>query len=167
MAGVRLHTVSGGHGPPLLLVSGWPQAWYAWRLVMPRLAQDYRVIAVDPRGVGVSDKPYDGYDSAALASELVALMGKLGHERFALAGHDVGMWTAYAAAADHPGRVTRLVLTRAGDRSLGPRVGEIGQLIAADPVNVIVENCGHYLPEEQPGALLAQVTPFLEPYRAG
>jgi pimeloyl-ACP methyl ester carboxylesterase len=59
------------------------------------------------------------------------------------------------------------VLTLAGDRSLGARVGEIGQLIAADPVSVIVENCGHYLPEEQPGALLDQLIPFLEPYRAG
>ena len=132
VAGVRLHTVSGGHGPPLLLVSGWPQTWYAWRLVMPRLAQDYRVIAVDPRGVGVSDKPYDGYDSAALASELVALMGKLGHERFALAGHDVGMWTAYAAAADHPGRVTRLVLAEANIPGVAPSPPLLGPEAAND-----------------------------------
>ena len=274
--GVRLHIVSGGDGPPLLLVGGWPQTWYAWRLVMPRLAQDFHVIAVDPRGVGVSDAPYDGYDSATLARELVALMDRLGHRRFALAGHDVGMWTSYAVAADHPGRVERLVLaeanipgvapsppllgpeaandrlwhfafnrkrglneelvrgrehlyfgdqfaakaavplpeavvgfyvqtiarsadalrasfefyraideiiaqnerrraqpltipvlTLAGDRSLGPRVGEIGQIIAVDPVNVVIENCGHYLPEEQPEALLDYLLPFLGPYQAG
>jgi pimeloyl-ACP methyl ester carboxylesterase len=76
--GVRLHTVSGGDGPPLLLVGGWPQTWYAWRYVMPRLAEDFRVIAVDPRGVGVSDAPYEGYDSGTLARELVALMDRLG-----------------------------------------------------------------------------------------
>src|ERR1700744_541988 len=72
--GLRLHVVSGGAGPPLLLVGGWPQTWYAWRLVMPRLAQDFHVIAVDPRGVGVSDAPHGGYDSATLARGLGALM---------------------------------------------------------------------------------------------
>ena len=57
--------------------------------------------------------------------------------------------------------LTMPVLTLAGDRSLGPRVGEIGRLIAADPINVVIENCGHYLPEEQPQALLDYLLPFL------
>ena len=274
VAGVRLHTVSGGDGPPLLLVGGWPQTWYLWRFVMPRLAQDFRVIAVDPRGVGVSDAPQAGYDSGTLARDLVELMERFGYPRFALAGHDVGMWTSYAVAADHPDRVERLVLaeanipgvapsppllgpeaandrlwhfafnrkrglneelvrgrehlyfgdqfaakaavplpesavgfyvqtiarsadalrasfefyraideiiaqnerrrtrpltmpvlTLAGDRSLGPRVGEIGQLIAADPINVVIGNCGHYLPEEQPEAMLDYLLPFLTTQR--
>ncbi len=54
---VRLHAVIGGDGPPLLLVHGWPETWYAWRLLMPALARDFTVIAVDQRGIGLSDKP--------------------------------------------------------------------------------------------------------------
>jgi pimeloyl-ACP methyl ester carboxylesterase len=61
---VRLHAVIGGEGPPLLLVHGWPETWYAWRLLMPALAGDFQVIAVDQRGRGLSAKPSDGYDTA-------------------------------------------------------------------------------------------------------
>src|SRR6476660_5690369 len=60
--GLRQHVVMGGEGPPLLLVHGWPQNWYAWRLVMPALARDFEVIAPDQRGIGLTDKPPDGYD---------------------------------------------------------------------------------------------------------
>jgi pimeloyl-ACP methyl ester carboxylesterase len=67
---VRLHAVIGGEGPPLLLVHGWPESWYAWRLVMPALARDFQVIAVDQRGMGLSDMPQDGYDAATLANDL-------------------------------------------------------------------------------------------------
>lgn len=111
--GLRLHAVTGGDGPPLLLVGGWPQTWYAWRKVMPALARRHRVVAVDPRGAGLSGKPDDGYDAGTLAADLVALMAKLGHDRFDVAGHDVGMWTAYALAADHPERIGRLAVVDA------------------------------------------------------
>jgi pimeloyl-ACP methyl ester carboxylesterase len=110
---VRLHAVVGGDGPPLLLVHGWPQSWYAWRLLMPRLARDFMVVAVDQRGIGLSDKPADGYDTGTLAGDLVALMDALGHARFALVGTDTGMPISYALAADHPERVERLVLAEA------------------------------------------------------
>ncbi|MGP0025864.1 MAG: alpha/beta fold hydrolase [Streptosporangiaceae bacterium] len=107
---LRQHVVSGGDGPPLLLVHGWPQTWYAWRLVMPALARDFRVIAPDQRGTGLSGKPEDGYETGTLAADLVALMDALGHRRFAVAGHDTGMWIGYALAADHPDRVARLAV---------------------------------------------------------
>jgi pimeloyl-ACP methyl ester carboxylesterase len=110
---VRLHAVVGGEGPPLLLVHGWPETWYAWRLVMPALARDFEVVAVDQRGIGLSDKPHDGYDTGTLADDLVALMQALGHERFALYGTDTGMPIAYALAADHPERVERLIVSEA------------------------------------------------------
>jgi pimeloyl-ACP methyl ester carboxylesterase len=110
---VRIHAVIGGDGPPLLLVHGWPQSWYAWRHVMPALAEEFTVIAVDQRGVGLSDKPAGGYDTGTLAGDLVALMDALGHQRFALFGTDTGLPIAYAVAADHPGRVERLVLAEA------------------------------------------------------
>ena len=110
---VRLHAVTGGAGPPLLLVHGWPQTWYAWRMLMPALARDFSVVAVDQRGIGLSDKPRDGYDTATLARDLVALMDALGHHRFALYGTDVGMPIAYALAADYPDRLDCLVVSEA------------------------------------------------------
>ncbi len=111
--GVRLHAVTGGEGPPLLLVGGWPQTWYAWRKVMPALARRHTVVAVDSRGAGLSDKPEDGYDAGTLAADLVGLMAALGHERFDVVGHDIGMWTGYAMAADHRERVGRLAVVDA------------------------------------------------------
>ena len=113
IGGLRLHAVIGGEGPPLLLIHGWPQTWFAWRMLMPTLAQDFEVIAVDQRGIGLSDKPQDGYDTATLANDLVALMDVLGHQRFALYGTDTGMPIAYALAADHPDRVERLAVSEA------------------------------------------------------
>ena len=107
---VRLHAVIGGDGPPLLLVHGWPETWYAWRLLMPALARDFTVIAVDQRGIGLSDKPSDGYDTGTLAGDLVKLMDALGHERFAVVGHDTGFAISYAVAADYPDRVDRVAL---------------------------------------------------------
>ncbi|WP_326687458.1 alpha/beta hydrolase [Streptomyces sp. NBC_01795] len=123
---VALHTVQGGAGQPLLLVGGWPQNWYVWRHVMPRLAEHFRVVAVDPRGVGRSDKPRGGYDTGTVAAELVALMRTLGHERFALAGHDVGMWIGYALAADHGDAVARLALLDATIPGLAPDLPVFG-----------------------------------------
>src|SRR6188768_1216071 len=87
---LRLHAVIGGEGPPLLLVHGWPQTWYAWRLVMPELARDFQVIVPDQRGTGLSGRPSGGYDTGTLAADLIALMDALGHQRFAMAGHDTG-----------------------------------------------------------------------------
>jgi pimeloyl-ACP methyl ester carboxylesterase len=110
---VRLHAVIGGDGPPLLLIHGWPQTWYAWRLIMPALARDFQVIAVDQRGMGLSDKPEDGYDTRTLANDLVGLMDTLGHEQFAVVGVDTGMMIGYALAADHPDRVARVALGEA------------------------------------------------------
>ena len=110
---LRLHAVTGGDGPPLLLVHGWPQLWYQFRLIMPALARDFSVVAVDQRGIGLSDKPEHGYDTATLAGDLVALMAALGHQRFAIYGTDTGMPIAYALAADHPERLDRLVVSEA------------------------------------------------------
>lgn len=107
---VQLHAVIGGRGPALLLIHGWPQTWYAWRLLMPELAKDFTVIAVDQRGAGLSDKPASGYDTGRVARDLIGLMDALGHERFAVAGHDTGFAVGYALAADYADRVTRVAL---------------------------------------------------------
>ncbi|MEU7649981.1 alpha/beta fold hydrolase [Streptomyces huasconensis] len=129
---LRLHAVTGGEGPPLLLLAGWPQTWYAWRLLMPALARDFQVVAVDARGVGLSDKPLSGYDTGTLARDMVALMDALGHRRFAAVGHDVGMWTGYALAADHPDRIERLAVAEAAIPGLSPTPPLFGSREAND-----------------------------------
>ena len=119
---VRLHAVVGGEGPPLLLIHGWPGSWYYWRLVMPALARDFEVVAVDQRGIGLSDKPEEGYDAGTLARDFVGLMDALGHEQFAAIGVDTGMLIGYALAADHPDRVVRLAVGEAFLPAITPPV---------------------------------------------
>jgi pimeloyl-ACP methyl ester carboxylesterase len=87
---------------------------------MPALARDFEVIAVDQRGIGLSDKPREGYDVGTLANDLVALMDALDHERLALYGTDTGMPIAYAVAADHPERIERLVVSEAPLPGISP-----------------------------------------------
>jgi pimeloyl-ACP methyl ester carboxylesterase len=107
---VRLHAVIGGNGPAVLLVHGWPESWYAWRLLMPTLARNFTVIAVDQLGMGLSDKPESGYDTGSQARNLIALMDALGHQQFSIGGHDTGFTIAYAVAADFPERVDHAFL---------------------------------------------------------
>ncbi|GAA4196825.1 alpha/beta fold hydrolase [Microbispora amethystogenes] len=120
VGGLTLHAVTGGTGPALLLLPAWPQFWYGWRLVMPALAEHFTVVAADVRGVGASGKPATGYDTATLAGDMAALMTGLGHERFAVAGHDLGMIVGYALAAGHRDRVTRLAVAEAILPGLSP-----------------------------------------------
>jgi pimeloyl-ACP methyl ester carboxylesterase len=110
---LRMHAVIGGQGPPLLMIHGWPQTWYQYRLLMPALSRDFQVVVAEQRGIGLSDKPEDGYDTGTLANDFVALMEALGHDRFAVVGCDTGMLIGYALAADHLDRVDRLVVGEA------------------------------------------------------
>ena len=115
-----LHAVVGGEGPPLLLLGGWPQNWFAWRYLMLPLSERFTVIAADPRGVGLSDKPADGYDAETLSGDMFALMDALGHQRFAMVGYDIGMWVGFVMAADRPDRITRIALGEAIIPGLSP-----------------------------------------------
>lgn len=99
--GVSIHYVTAGDGEPLVLLHGWPQTWYEWRDVIPRLADEYTVIAPDLRGMGDSERPLDGYDSNTVATDIRALVQNLGYETVSLVGHDWGMPTAYAYAAQY------------------------------------------------------------------
>ncbi|POA20292.1 alpha/beta hydrolase [Pseudomonas sp. FW300-N1A1] len=119
--GIRIHYVTEGRGAPVLLIPGWPQTWLTWRHVMKALAeQGYQAIAVDLPGMGLSDKPAQGYDTGTTASRLHGLMHSLGHDHYAVVGHDVGMWVAYALASDFPQAVEKLVLTEAVIPGLAP-----------------------------------------------
>jgi pimeloyl-ACP methyl ester carboxylesterase len=112
--GNRIHCVVAGLGDPVLLIPGWPQTWYAWRHVMRALAgQGYMAIAMDPPGLGDSDRPEQGYDTGSVAQILHQAMEQLGFSRYHLVGHDVGMWIAYALASDRPSAVRTLAVTEA------------------------------------------------------
>lgn len=122
--GHRIHCITVGQGAPVLLIPGWPQTWYAWRHVMQALAaHGFQAIAVDPPGTGFSDRPDKGYDTGTIARTLHRTMQALGHERYQVAGHDVGMWVAYALASDQPQAVQSLALTEAVIPGLAPEPG--------------------------------------------
>ena len=113
--GTRFHYVTAGTGDPVLLIPGWPESWIAWRKVLPLLVSaGRRVVVLDPRGFGESDKPAGGYDLDTAARDL---HGFLEATNLATAGeidiiaHDVGTWIAHAHAANYPADVRRLVLT--------------------------------------------------------
>ena len=109
--GLRTHVALAGpeDGPPLLLLHGWPQHWWAWREVIPQVAGRYRVIAPDLRGHGWTDAPAHGYDKEQLATDLLALLDAMGIDRVTWVGHDWGAFTGYLAAMRAPERIERLI----------------------------------------------------------
>ncbi|USX55722.1 alpha/beta fold hydrolase [Lentzea sp. HUAS12] len=104
-----LRVRTGGAGPPVLLLHGHPRTHTTWHRVAPLLATDHTVVCPDLRGYGESSKPGD-YSKRAMARDFVELMRQLGHEEFAVAGHDRGAAAAIRLALDHPDRVTHLAV---------------------------------------------------------
>ena len=105
----------GGSGPPILLLHGHPRTHVTWHRVAPLLANDRTVVCPDLRGYGESSKPpttpdHAPYSKRAMACDCVEVMRALGHERFAVAGHDRGCYVAFRLAMDHPERVTHLAV---------------------------------------------------------
>ena len=114
-AGASINLVSGGNGPPLLLIHGYPQTHLMWRKVAPRLASEFTVVVPDLRGYGDSSKPPAGADFAAyskraLAQDQVEVMAALGFDRFAVAGHDRGARVTHRLLRDHGDKITRASL---------------------------------------------------------
>ena len=108
-----IHGRTGGSGPPVLLLHGIPETHLMWHRVAPVLAERYTVVATDLRGYGDSGTPpstpdHAPYSMRAIADEQVEVMRSLGHERFAVVGHDRGARCAYRMALDHPDAVARL-----------------------------------------------------------
>jgi pimeloyl-ACP methyl ester carboxylesterase/quinol monooxygenase YgiN len=110
---VQLHYVIGGSGPPVVLLHGFPNTWYAWRDVMPRLAERHTVVAVDLRGLGDSEPGARPNDVPTDAGDLHGLITELGLGPVMLAGQDWGGSAAFAFAAAHPGEVRRLAVLEA------------------------------------------------------
>ncbi|HEX6522897.1 MAG TPA: alpha/beta hydrolase [Streptosporangiaceae bacterium] len=115
VGGVVLRVRSGGAGPPLLLLHGHPRTHATWHRVAPLLAREHTVVCPDLRGYGQSSKPpttpeHAPYSKRAMAGDCLTLMRLLGHERFAVAGHDRGCYVAFRLAMDHPGAVSHLAV---------------------------------------------------------
>jgi haloacetate dehalogenase len=139
-----------GRGPAVLLLHGFPQDRSCWDRVAPALSAAHTVVACDLKGVGASRAPRggplgQGYTKREVAAELVAVMAELGHERFAVVGHDRGARVAYRMALDHPGRVERCCVL-----NVVPTVEQFDRLDADSAL------------EYWPFLLLAQPPPFAE-----
>jgi pimeloyl-ACP methyl ester carboxylesterase len=100
---------AGKAGPPLLLLHGWPQHWYAWRHVIPPFAERYRVLCPDLRGLGWTEAPSHGYEKESLASDILALLDALELPRVLLIGHDWGAHAGFLLCLREPERVERFV----------------------------------------------------------
>jgi pimeloyl-ACP methyl ester carboxylesterase len=108
---VRLHVAEAGAGTPVLLLHGWPQHWWCWRMVIERLHSHYRLLVPDLRGFGWSEAPGTGYSAAGFAGDVVGLLDALGLTRAHVVGHDWGGFAAILLGLRHPERVDRLLLS--------------------------------------------------------
>jgi epoxide hydrolase 4 len=113
--GVRLHYVEQGKGPLILFLHGFPEFWYAWKVLLPEFAKDHHAVAVDMRGYNLSSMPeaVDAYQVPILVEDIRALAEKLGAKKFVLVGHDWGGVVAWAFAAAHPEMLEKLVIVNA------------------------------------------------------
>ena len=100
--GITLHYVHGGKGPAVILIHGFPQDWFEYHGIMPRLAKQFTVVAVDLRGVGDSTATETGYDAANMAEDIYQLTKALNLERVYIVGHDIGGHVAYAFVRRYP-----------------------------------------------------------------
>jgi haloacetate dehalogenase len=111
----EIQLIVGGHGPPLLLLHGYPETHACWHRVAPSLASRFTVVCPDLRGYGDSGRPaadptHRAYSKRTMARDQLEVMVQLGFERFAVVGHDRGGRVAYRLALDHPEHVTRLAV---------------------------------------------------------
>ena len=113
-SGATINLVTGGSGPPLLLLHGYPQTHVMWHKIAPMLAEDFTVVVPDLRGYGDSGKPkgepdHSNYAKRAMALDQAEVMQALGHEQFLLVGHDRGARVSHRLTKDHPDRVQKLM----------------------------------------------------------
>ena len=110
--GVKLHYVTAGEGPLIVLIHGFPDYWYTWRNQIPELAKHFQVVAYDQRGYNKSDQPegVDNYKIEKLVADLVAVVDHFKRDKAIIVGHDWGGMVAWTFAMTHPERTERLVI---------------------------------------------------------
>jgi pimeloyl-ACP methyl ester carboxylesterase len=128
--GIKLHYVDGGSGKTIICLPGWPQTWFSFLNIAPALAQKYRVLVVDIRGMGTSGKPDAGYDKKTMSKDIYELIIQLGLEKVHVLGHDIGGMVAMSMAFNYPYSVEKLVIMDGAHPSEGmlqmpliPRLG--------------------------------------------
>jgi len=110
---LKTHVAVAGKGDPVILLHGWPEHWYAWRHMIPPLAERHQVLAPDLRGFGWTDIAWKGFDKENMAGDVLRLMDALEIERARIVGHDWGGWIGFILALRHPDRVEQLVSVNA------------------------------------------------------
>jgi pimeloyl-ACP methyl ester carboxylesterase len=108
--GIKLHYLTAGHGPALILLHGYTQTSHMWRPILPSLSDRYTVIAPDLPGIGESEIPASGIDMKMAAIRIHDLVRSLNVQKAAVVGHDIGLMVAYAYAAQFPTEVEKLVV---------------------------------------------------------
>lgn len=110
--GVKLHYVTQGEGPLMLMLHGFPEFWYSWRHQIPAFTQDYKVVALDLRGYNESEKPaaVDAYRMPELIKDVRGVIGGLGYKNCVLVGHDWGGFIAWCFAHAHPEMLQKLIV---------------------------------------------------------
>jgi pimeloyl-ACP methyl ester carboxylesterase len=112
--GIRMHYVTEGEGPLIVLLHGFPEFWYSWRFQIPFLAEHgYTVVAPDLRGYNDTDKPHKGYDIPSLLRDIKGLIKGLGQSEAIIVGHDWGGVLAWAFALNYPDMTGRLIVMNA------------------------------------------------------
>ncbi|WP_236255479.1 alpha/beta fold hydrolase [Chryseobacterium indoltheticum] len=108
--GTKLHYVSGGTGSTLILLPGWPQTWWSYHKIMSNLAKYHKVIVIDYRGMGSSEKPAGGYSKKNMAADIASLIRSLGPGKVSVAGHDIGANVAISFAGNYPELTEKLIV---------------------------------------------------------
>jgi pimeloyl-ACP methyl ester carboxylesterase len=108
--GIKLHYLTAGRGPAVLLLHGYTQTSRMWRPIIPLLAEKFTVVAPDLPGIGDSEIPADGLDMKTAAARIHALIKSLNIEKARVVGHDIGLMVAYAYAAQFPAETEKLVV---------------------------------------------------------
>jgi pimeloyl-ACP methyl ester carboxylesterase len=157
-AGTRLHYVTTGSGPAVLLLHGWPQTWYEWRHVAAAL-DGFTVVMPDLRGFGHSAKPPSGYDAATMAADIHGLVSTLELRDVTVVGHDWGAVFGYVYAASHPDEVAALGIVE----MVLPGVGMMEQAMVPQPHGQYLWHMGFQSVPDLPELLIAgHERPYLQ-----
>lgn len=147
-----VHLYEAGDGPPVVLLHGWPQDAWCWRYVIPLLADRYRLIAPDLRGLGQTGAPGRGYNGMVIGADAIALLDALEIERAHLIGHDWGGFGAFAAAIAAPQRIASMVALNTSPPwlELSPR---LAWELRRSWYVFLLAACGEWVVRERPGLI--------------